>query len=346
MKKLSMAVLAALLMIFPVKVAAQEYDTPVVVPEILTVPETVTETTTQEEETPAETKKAKKVKEKKVKEVKEPKVKEPKVKGERKYGFVNHLGIGVGGGVLDGISATAAVPLGGHFALRASYSVGVPDQVYPLEYTVPDLGTVQVSGKDVHMQNIVIRGELTRNLNAMLDIFPSKNGNFHLTVGLSGLLSGDIMSATADLSTPLRDVFGPDEDLSKLFIELADENDSNNKSRISTDKDGILHVTIKDNQASFRPYYGIGWGRVVSIKSFLTMSLDLGVQQVKGIKVVGYNYDGEPQVLNSGQIGHKDKVENIPYLGTQEDILDKLASGELLKGYVPVVRLGLNIRLF
>lgn len=340
MKKVSLAVLAALLMVFPVKVAAQEYDTPVVVaPEILTVPETTTETV--QEETPAETKKAKKEKKVKVKEVKE-----PKVKGERKYGLANHLGIGVGGGILDGLSATAAIPLGGHFALRASYSVGVPDQVYPLEYTVPDLGTYTINDKDVHMQNITCRAELTRNLNVMLDLFPSKNGNFHLTAGLSGLLSGDILTATADLSTPLRDVFGPDEDLSKLFIELSDENDSNNYSRISTDKDGVLHVTIKDNQSSFRPYFGIGWGRVVSIKSFLTMSLDLGVQKVNGIKIVGYNYDGEPQVLNSGQIGHIDKVENLSIIGTQEDIVDKLASGELLKGFAPVIRLGLNVRLF
>ena len=183
MKKFSLAIFAALLMIFPVKVAAQEYDTPVVAPEILTVPET---TETVQEETPAETKKEKKVKEKKVKEVKE-----PKVKGERKYGFANHLGVGVGAGILDGLSATAAIPLGGYFALRASYSVGVPDQVYPLEYTVPDLGTVEVSGKNVDLKDITLRGELTPNLNAMLDIFPSKNGNFHITVGLSGLLSGD-----------------------------------------------------------------------------------------------------------------------------------------------------------
>ena len=338
MKKFSLAIFAALLMIFPVKVAAQEYDTPVVAPEILTVPET---TETVQEETPAETKKEKKVKEKKVKEVKE-----PKVKGERKYGFANHLGVGVGAGILDGLSATAAIPLGGYFALRASYSVGVPDQVYPLEYTVPDLGTVEVSGKNVDLKDITLRGELTPNLNAMLDIFPSKNGNFHITVGLSGLLSGDILTASADLSKPLKQAFPDQNDFSKLYIELADENDSNNYSRISTDKDGVLHVSVQDNQSSFRYYYGIGWGRVVSIKSFLTMSLDLGVQQVKGVKVVGYNYDGEPQVLNSGQIGHKDKVENVPYFGTQEDILDKLASGELLKGFTPVIRLGLNIRLF
>ena len=74
MKKISLAILASLLMVFPVKVAAQEYDTPVVAPEIISLPDT----TTVAEEAPAKpekVKKEKKVKEKKVKEVKEKKAK-------------------------------------------------------------------------------------------------------------------------------------------------------------------------------------------------------------------------------------------------------------------------------
>lgn len=346
MKKVSLAILAALLMVFPVKVAAQEYDTPVVAPEILTVPET-TETVTVAEETPAETKKKeKKVKEKKVKEVK---VKEVKEKKAPHYGLCNHLGVGVGGGVLDGISGMVGLPLGGHFQIRGSYSVGVPDQVYPLQYQVPDLGTFDVSGRDVHMTDIVCRAELTKNLNAFLDLYPSKRGSFHLTVGIGGLLSGDIFGLSADLSTPLRDTFGEDQKLSDLFIELNDDeatDPAKKQIRISTDENGVLHLTARDKQSQFRPYFGIGWGRVASIRSFITMTLDIGVQKVNGIELVGYNYDGEPQVFTSGLVQHKDNLGTLPVVGNMDNLIDKLASGEIIKGFTPVVRLGLNIRLF
>jgi len=140
--------LAALLVVFPAMLNAQEYDVPqtppavepetVVVPETVVAPETVAapEVTVQDEtvaEAPAEevkAKKEKKVKEKKVKEPKAPKVKEVREeKKEKSYGLFNHLGAGVYGGVMEGLGATVAVPIGGHLQIRGTYSVGVPDKI-------------------------------------------------------------------------------------------------------------------------------------------------------------------------------------------------------------------------
>lgn len=352
MKKLSFAVLAASLVFVPASLSAQEFDVPQNPPVIL-APETVVVDPVEPvaEEPVVEPQKAKK--EKKVKEPKAPKVKvvkEKKEKKEKYYGFCNHLGIGVGAGIMDGLSATVGVPLGGHLQLRGNYSVGIPDQVYPLQYTVPDLGTYKISGKDVHLQDITLRGELTKNLNAMADLYLSKKGGFHITVGISGILDPKILSVSADISKPLSEAF-PDQDPSGLFIELNDDaatDPAKKQIRISTDKEGVLHLDMRDRQQQFRYYFGIGWGRVASIKSWLNLNLDLGVQQTNGFEFVGYNYDGQPQVFTSGLIGHKDKVENLPGVGTIEDILDKAAAGELpyLKGFMPVVRLGLTIRLF
>ena len=339
MKKLSFAVLAASLVFIPASLSAQEFDVPQNPPVIL-APETVVVDPVEPvaEEPVVEPKKAKK--EKKVKEPKVKEVKEPKAKKEKYYGFCNHLGIGVGAGIMDGLSATVGIPLGGHLQLRGNYSVGVPDQVYPLQYTVPDLGTYNVSGKDVHLQDITLKGELTRNLNAMADLYLSKKGGFHITIGISGIRDPKILSVSADISKPLKEAF-PDQDPSTLFIELNDDA-ANNKIRISTDKEGVLHLDMKDKQEKFRMYYGIGWGRVASIKSWLNLNLDLGVQQTNGFEFVGYNYDGQPQVFTSGLVDHKDKV------GSFEDLLDKAAAGELpyLKGFMPVIRLGISIRLF
>lgn len=349
MKKLSFAVLAASLVFIPASLSAQEFDVPQNPPVIL-APETVVVDPVAEpaaEEPVVEPKKAKK--EKKVKEPKVKEVKEPKAKKEKKaktYGFCNHVGIGVGAGIMDGLSATVGVPLGNHFQLRGNYSIGVPDQVYPLQYEVPDLGTYSISGTDVHLTNILVRGELTRNLNAMLDIYLSKNSGFHLTVGLSGLLDSKILSVSADISKPMNEALSPEDgDLSKYYIEFNDDaatDPSKKQIRISTDKAGVLHLDMRDRQEQFRPYFGIGWGRVASIKSWLNLNLDLGVQKTNGFEFVGYNYDGQPQVFTSGLIGHKDKVSSF------EDLLDKAAAGDLpyIKGFMPVVRLGLTIRLF
>jgi hypothetical protein len=347
MKIRSFAVIAAALMVLPMKISAQEITDPVtpVVPEVVTTPET----TVQEQEEPQ--KKEKKVKEKKVKE---PKVREVKEKKEPHYGFLNHLGVGVGGGVLDGVSGMVGLPIGSHLQIRGSYSIGVPDWVYPLQYQVPDLGTYKVSGKDVHFENIVCRAEIPNNVNAFLDLYLSKRSSFHFTVGIGNFLpnsTSEILSVTADVHQPLRDVFGADQKLSELFVELNDPDATDpakKQIRLSTDDEGILRITAADKQTSYRPYFGIGWGRLASINSFITMTLDLGVQKVNGVEFYGYNYDGERQVFTSGLVEHKDKVENIPVIGTQEDLVDKAAAGELpyLKGYMPVVRLGLNIRLF
>jgi hypothetical protein len=347
MKKLSFAVIAASLAFIPAGLTAQEFDVPQNPPVILS-PETVVVDPVAEpaaEEPVVETKKAKK--EKKVKEPKVKEVKEPKAKKEKKgktYGFCNHVGIGVGAGIMDGLSATVGVPLGNHFQIRGNYSVGVPDQVYPLQYEVPDLGTYSISGKDVHLTDILVKGELTRNLNAMLDIYLSKNSGFHLTVGLSGILDPKILSVSADISKPLSEAF-PGQDPSSLFIELNDDaatDPAKKQIRISTDKAGVLHLDMRDRQEQFRPYFGIGWGRVASIKSWLNLNLDLGVQKTNGFEFVGYNYDGQPQVFTSGLIDHKDKI------GSFEDLLDKAAAGDLpyIKGFMPVIRLGLTIRLF
>ena len=357
MKNYSFAVIAAALMVLPMKLSAQEYNDPVasvtpVTPEVVATPETTTQTVQEE---PEKKVKEKKVKEKKVRVVEEEEV---KVKAKPHYGFLNHLGVGVGGGALDGISGMVGLPIGSHLAIRGSYSVGVPDQVYPLQYDFKVNETVQVSGRDVYFDNILCRAELTRNLNAFVDLYPSKRGSFHFTAGIGGILSGDIFSVTADVRDPLVQVFGADQDLSKLFVELNDDaatDPAKKQIRISPDKNGILRLTARDKQTSFRPYFGIGWGRVASIYSFITMTLDIGVQKVNGVEFCGYNYDGEPQVFTSGLINHKDTFEDVQYIGTVENLLDMIAEGELpfitekapfLKGYAPVVRLGLNIRLF
>ena len=364
MKKHSFSILAALLVVFPAMLNAQEYDVPqtppavdpetVVVPETVVAPETVAapEVTVQDEtvaEAPAEevkAKKEKKVKEKKVKEPKAPKVKEVREeKKEKSYGLFNHLGAGVYGGVMEGLGATVAVPIGGHLQIRGTYSVGVPDKVYALQYTVPDMGSHDINGKTVDLKDILVKGIIPSDAAGYVDLYFSKKGSFHLTIGMAGLLAGNnYLGATADISKQLKQAF-PNDDPSTLFVKFEDES-TGKKAEIAPDKDGILHLDIKSKSA-LRPYFGIGWGRVCNIHSWLSLSLDLGVQKVDGLSITGYDSKGKEQQITSGMLDHKDSFD-VPVVGKIDDLLDKAAAGELpyLKGFMPVVKIGVQVRLF
>lgn len=329
-----MAVLAALLMIFPVKVAAQEYDTPVVAPEILTVPETVTE------ETPVETKKEKKVKEKKVKEPKVKEVKEKKVKGERYYGIANHVGIGASAGLWNGISAEAGIPIGGHLAIRGGYNF--MSSVWGYERTL-DLGTITDDDNNTYdLSNIPIKAELSTQYYALADLYLSKKGGFHVTAGIFG--GESLAHVTADLTNVSQ--ITPD-DYGTLSI-------SYNGASISTDDNGFVHANLRPTK-TLMPYLGIGWGRIVNIDKWLSLSLDLGVIKTSGFGLFVHDYKNDvDSPITSATVEHKDKYDftNTPFvgakIGNQEDLLDQAAAGKLplIEDLLPCVKIGVNIRLF
>ena len=333
MKKVSLAVLAALLMAFPMKVAAQEYDTPVVAPEILTVPET---TETVQEETPAETKKAKK--EKKVKEPKAPK--EKKAKGERYYGIANHVGIGASAGLWNGISPEVGIPLGGHIAIRGGYNF--MSSVWGYEKTL-NLGTITDDDNNTYdLSNIPLKAEISTQYYAMADLYLSKKGSFHITAGIFG---GQSMAhVTADLTHV--DQIKPD-DYATLAIKY-------NGASVSTDENGFVHANLRPNK-TLMPYFGIGWGRIVNLQKWLSLSLDLGVIKTSGFGLFVSDFkNGTESQITSTTVEHKDAYDftNTPLvgakIGNQEDLLDQAAEGKLplIEDFLPCVKIGVNIRLF
>lgn len=334
MKKFSLAVLAALLMIFPVKVSAQEYDTPVVAPEILTVPET---TETVQDETPAEPEKKAK-KEKKVKEPKAPK--EKKAKGERTYGLANHVGIGVSGGLWNGISPEVGIPLGGHIAIRAGYNF--MSNIWGYEQTL-NLGTITADDNSTYdLSNIPIRADITTQYYGMADLYLSKKGSFHVTVGLVG--GQNLAHVTADLTNVSQ--ITPD-DYGTLAV-------SYNGASVSTDENGFVHAYLRSNK-NLMPYFGIGFGRIVNLKSWLSLSLDLGVIKTSGFGLFVTDFkNGKDSQITSATVENKDNYDfsKVPIVGAkigpQEKLLDQAAAGEfpLLKDFLPCVKLGVNIRLF
>lgn len=334
MKKISLAVLASLLMVFPVKVAAQEYDTPVVAPEIISLPDT----TTVAEEAPAKPEKVKK--EKKVKEKKVKEVKEKKAKGERTYGLANHVGIGVSGGLWNGISPEVGIPLGGHIAVRGGYNF--MSSIWSYE-KVLDLGTITDDDNNTYdLSNIPLKANLATQYYGLADLYLSKKGKFHLTVGVFG--GQNLAHITADLTNVSQ--IKP-EDYGTLAI-------SYNGASISTDENGFVHAYLRPQKA-IMPYFGIGWGRIVNLKSWLSLSLDLGVIKTSGFGVYVSDFkNNKDSQITSATVENKDTYDfsSIPLvgakIGNQDKLIDKAAAGEfpLLKDFLPCVKLGVNIRLF
>lgn len=256
------------------------------------------------------------------------------------YGIFNHMGIGVAGGILDGASVTAGFCITPHIQIRGGYSM-LP---YTYETTIDDFGTYSVNGSDRDFKNIDIAGDIAHSYYGFVDLYPSKNSAFHFTVGLFGSASGEFIHATADISK----VLTPDE-YHSAFVELEDPDDPTKSGRFSTDEDGFLHVSVRSKNA-LRPYLGIGFGRVANLKHRVSLSLDLGVQYAGGMSVCGFDYDDNAIALTSGMVEHKDKLEDLPVVGTQEDIIDQIADGKFLNGtvgnFMPVIKFGINVRLF
>ena len=344
MKKLSIAVLSAALMVFPVKASAQEITTE--------GEDNGVSVVQQEEDSAVEiTKKEKAKKEKKVKVVKE-----KKEKKKASYGLFNHLGIGAGVAVTDGLSFTAGLPLGGHLAVRGTYSVGVPDAIYALSFT-RDFGSYKfkdgVTDREVNLDNLTAKAVITPNINAFVDLYPSKKNSFHFTVGLVGITANTLASVSADLHDPLYQRFPEKEgQYNTLFVELTENEDGTGESvKISPDKDGVVSFDLSSGKA-IRPYFGIGWGRVASIKSRISFSFDLGVQKTGGLTLDAYHWDNLNLKMVSNPITGKVlpadiKNEEAPLIGgTVGELVDKIGSGEVLGGFIPVLRFGINIRLF
>ena len=351
MKKHSLAVLAAFLLIVPARLSAQEIDLTkdmepqqppvpeVVVPVIPEVTEPVTEV--QEETTIVEEPvKIKKEKVKKEKVVKEKTVKEKKEKGEKTYGLFNHLGIGVSAGLMDGLTANVGLPIGGHFAIRGGYNF--LSSVYSYQ-TNANLGTWKMDNSTtIDLSKTPVKADIVMQYYGMIDFYLSKKSAFHLTAGLFGG-DGEIVHATADLTNVDQLT---KEDYAKTAI-------SYNDLSVSTDSDGFVHAGLRANK-NLMPYFGLGWGRVCNLKSWLSLSLDLGLLKTSGFEIYARDYKNkQDSPVSSATVEHNDKFDftGLPVvgkLGEQTDLIDKAKSGDLpvLKDFLPCIKIGINIRLF
>lgn len=180
---------------------------------------------------------------------------------ERNLGYFNSLSIGVNAGT-TGVGFDLATPIGNHFALRAGITI-VPNLSLTEDVDV----TIPVDYSSTHYDiptSIEVEGAVGRTAGeVLLNIYPFKRSSFFISGGAA--FGGDKLikvKGHSDELAKLQDITGG------VGIEIGDY-------MIPVDKEGNVSGGIK--VASFRPFVGLGFGRIVP-KKRVGFLFEMGVQ--------------------------------------------------------------------
>ncbi|MBR5038096.1 MAG: hypothetical protein IKX65_05175 [Prevotella sp.] len=193
-------------------------------------------------------------------------------------GILNHGSVALGIGT-TGISADLILPFSPYVAVRGGADI------LPFKYS---------SDYDIHYRNGVAQAVLPNEIklegklsictgHLLFDVFPSKQGSFHLTAG-AYLGGGKVAEAYNKEDGALAAVTAYNKmvpNSQKAGYTLGDY-------FLTPDENGNVNANVK--VSTIRPYVGIGFGRPFPTKSRVAYNLDLGVQ-----------YWGKPKVTCQGQ---------------------------------------------
>lgn len=188
---------------------------------------------------------------------------------QREPKLFNRLSIGVGASTM-GIGIDAATTLSRHFMLRAGVDI-MPGIAFN--------GDVDVDVSGVSYQSTVnLKGDMGRTQgNVLLNIYPFKKSSFFITAG--AFFGGNKLVSVTGHSQELQDLYNEYGDMAGIII---------GDYKLPIDKNGNVGGGIE--VSNFRPYVGLGFGRIVSDKSFSVM-LEMGVQFHNTPKVYTDNGD-------------------------------------------------------
>ncbi len=210
--------------------------------------------------------------------------------GEDNYLF-NHWSVGVG--ILEDIHFQVAGTITPNLQVRLVYNtlhpyISIADNIVqkhtelnginPLHETF-DLGDgIHTNG--INIDKIDFTGSFkSRELNLLVDYFPSKKSSFHVTGGLILDLTPNMFAGTGTpLSNDGQPALQPSDYGTKEFIG------------ITTDLEGKVNGKVCYGLSTVRPYVGIGFGRAVNTNKRVTVGLDLGVAYTGGLHAYAENY--------------------------------------------------------
>ena len=236
----------------------------------------------------------------------------------------NHLGVGVGIGVMNGLSVELATPATRFLALRAGYNF-LPKLKMDVDFDT-DFGDMNSAVKNnPRFQNYQVPDEITvegkldlGTAHVLVDVYPFQLSSFRVTLGayfgadkiikVYNKNEGDLMGVTKwnqDSQDPtkladLRAMNGGK--LDKIGFDMGDY-------FLEPDAKGNLEASIKVK--NFRPYVGVGFGRAVPRHSRVTCNFDLGVQFWGSPEVYLHGANGDEQLQSSDLSGEGSKAVEI-----------------------------------
>lgn len=170
-------------------------------------------------------------------------------------GIFDHLGLGVGIGT-TGITIEAATPITNFVQVRAGVSI-LPSITFKSDAEVE-----YAYGQQEYVDDVKLKGDLGRVQGQLIfNVYPIPKCNFFISAG--AYFGGD----------KLLKIEGHSDELEKYASAINGVIIGDYK--IPTDAQGNVSGGIKVN--SFRPYFGLGFGRVVPGK-LLSFNTELGVQ--------------------------------------------------------------------
>ena len=221
------------------------------------------------------------------------------------FGLGNRVGIGVGLGT-EGIGIDAAVPLTKYVQARVGLNI------FP-SVTIKTDANVAVDDEQDIESEMRVKGRFSRTtLDLKFDCYPFGNSSsFFVTAGFS--VGGNKLVKITGHSDDLKAAIAQGKELG---LEIGDY-------RIPVDENGDVSGGVKVK--SFRPYLGLGFGRLIPKKRF-GMRFELGAQ-----------FQGTPVVYADGI----DDIRKVVDQDTDDDISKVM---DYLKVY-PVLKLSFRGRI-
>ena len=210
---------------------------------------------------------------------------------EKESYLFNHWSVGVG--LLEDFHIQAAGTILPNLQVRLVYStlhpyIGIASAILknnpnvgsltPFTKTVPVNQTV--SGVTIKDLNIEARLH-SRELNLLIDFFPSEMSNLHITGGVIFDLSPDLIKASL---TAVDNAGNP------VLKPAADGSGLVSFGGVSPNPDGVINLKVNYGLKTVRPYLGIGFGRPVTMDKRVSVNFDLGVAYIGGIHFMSEGY--------------------------------------------------------
>lgn len=210
---------------------------------------------------------------------------------EKENVLFNHWSVGLG--ILEDFHIQAAGTILPNLQVRLVYStlhpyLGIASAILKNN---PNVGSITPFTKsipinaqinDVTIDNMdVVASIHSRELNLLVDFFPSEMSNLHITGGLVIDLTPDLVKASL---TAVDNAGNP------VLKPAADGSGLISFGGISPDPNGTINVGVGYGLKVVRPYLGIGFGRPVSLDKRVSVNFDLGFVYTGGIRVRSEGY--------------------------------------------------------